>query len=82
MPDILYKNLNVHYSDTGSGKVLVFLHGFLENSRMWDKVYQTLNKNLREIGLIHCPNSLCRVLVTAGIKKNFGRDWNEFRPPA
>ncbi|WKK66410.1 alpha/beta fold hydrolase [Lutimonas zeaxanthinifaciens] len=49
MPDILYKNLNVHYSDTGSGKVLVFLHGFLENSRMWDKVSQTLNQNFRVV---------------------------------
>jgi len=49
MPDILYKNLNVHYSDTGSGKTLVFLHGFLENSRMWDKVTIPLAKKYRVI---------------------------------
>ncbi|MCA0932546.1 alpha/beta fold hydrolase [Lutimonas saemankumensis] len=49
MPDILYKNLNVHYSDTGHGKALVFLHGFLENAAMWEKVTLPLKQNFRII---------------------------------
>lgn len=63
MPDILYKNLNVHYSDTGSGKTLVFLHGFLENSDMWNKVSIPLKKNFR---------ILCIDLLGHGKTENLG----------
>jgi len=33
---LLYKNTKISYSDTGKGTAVVLLHGFLENSTMWD----------------------------------------------
>lgn len=33
---ITYKNTKIAYSNTGSGSPIVLLHGFLENSTMWD----------------------------------------------
>lgn len=36
MKHILYKNTKISYSNIGKGKVIVLLHGFLENSTMWD----------------------------------------------
>ena len=36
MKTILYKNTKISYSDTGKGTAVVLLHGFLENSTMWD----------------------------------------------
>jgi pimeloyl-ACP methyl ester carboxylesterase len=33
---LLYKNIKIAYSDTGKGTAVVLLHGFLENSTMWD----------------------------------------------
>ena len=30
-----HKGINIFYTDAGKGEVLVFLHGFLENSTMW-----------------------------------------------
>lgn len=36
MKQILFKNTNISYSDTGKGSVIVLLHGFLENKGMWD----------------------------------------------
>lgn len=35
MKSILYKNAHVAFTDRGRGKVVVLLHGFLENSKMW-----------------------------------------------
>ena len=36
MKQILFKNTNISYSDTGKGTAIVLLHGFLENKDMWD----------------------------------------------
>nr|WP_309755953.1 alpha/beta hydrolase [Flavobacterium sp.] len=36
MKQILFKNTNMSYSDTGKGTAIVLLHGFLENKVMWD----------------------------------------------
>ncbi|MES2812853.1 MAG: alpha/beta hydrolase [Bacteroidota bacterium] len=36
MNHFLYKNTKLSYSDTGTGTAVVLLHGFLENSTMWD----------------------------------------------
>ncbi len=36
MKQILFKNTNISYSDTGKGTAIVLLHGFLENKTMWD----------------------------------------------
>jgi pimeloyl-ACP methyl ester carboxylesterase len=49
MPSFLYKNLNVHYSDQGTGNCIVLLHGFLEDLSMWDGVVEALKKTHRVI---------------------------------
>jgi pimeloyl-ACP methyl ester carboxylesterase len=36
LKQILFKNTNISYSDTGKGTAIVLLHGFLENKCMWD----------------------------------------------
>lgn len=36
MKHLLYKNIKIAYSDNGKGTAVVLLHGFLENSTMWD----------------------------------------------
>lgn len=35
MKTLLYKNTKISYSDSGTGNAIVFLHGFLENKKMW-----------------------------------------------
>jgi len=42
----------LHYSDTGKGKVLVFLHGFCEDLRIWQEFTQSLESSYRII----CPD--------------------------
>ncbi len=32
---LIYKNIQVNYYDSGKGNALIFLHGFLENAKMW-----------------------------------------------
>ncbi|WP_203256150.1 alpha/beta fold hydrolase [Hyunsoonleella ulvae] len=44
-----YKETPIFYSDTGQGEALVFLHGFLENSSIWDPYVTTLSKNNRVV---------------------------------
>ena len=36
MENIVYKNINIHFSDSGKGSIIVLLHGYLENLSMWD----------------------------------------------
>ena len=36
LKNILFKNIQISYSDTGKGTAVVLLHGFLENKGMWD----------------------------------------------
>lgn len=38
-----YKNIKIHYTDSGKGKTVVFLHGFLENSKMWNSLVPEIN---------------------------------------
>jgi len=45
----IYKNTKIAYSDTGKGTAVVFLHGFLENSSMWDAFIPELSKKYRII---------------------------------
>lgn len=33
---ILYKNINIAYTEKGKGQALIFLHGFLEDNTMWE----------------------------------------------
>ena len=44
-----YKKANISYSDQGKGTVVVLVHGFLENSTMWDKISPELIKKNRII---------------------------------
>lgn len=45
----LFKNAKIAYTDTGKGTALVFLHGFLENSGMWDFYTAEFSKKYRVI---------------------------------
>lgn len=44
-----YKNINIHYTDTGKGTAVVLLHGFLENRTMWDAHVPEFGKKYRVI---------------------------------
>ncbi|MFH4963568.1 alpha/beta hydrolase [Gaetbulibacter sp. M235] len=44
-----YKGINIFYTDNGKGNTIVLLHGFLENSTMWDEFIPELSKNNRVI---------------------------------
>lgn len=45
MKTTLYKNINIAYSSIGKGTSLVLLHGFLENSTMWNFYIDDFSKN-------------------------------------
>ncbi|MFI0490450.1 alpha/beta fold hydrolase [Flavobacterium sp.] len=49
MKQIFYKNTKISYSDTGKGGAIVFLHGFLENKKMWQDLAPELSKKYRVI---------------------------------
>lgn len=58
-----YKGGKIRYSDSGNGRTVVFLHGFLESMEMW-KYYEThLPKHIRKI---------CIDLPGHGKSDNFG----------
>ncbi len=42
-----YKGAQIHYSDSGKGSAVVLLHGFLENSQMWNFLMDTLSEKYR-----------------------------------
>ena len=44
---LTYKNAAVHYRIMGEGKVVVLLHGFGEDSSIWDKMATVLSKKFR-----------------------------------
>ena len=47
--NIVYKNTKVHFTSTGKGSAIVLLHGFLENSTMWNNIVEVLSKKNRII---------------------------------
>ncbi len=47
--NLLHKNTNIHFTSIGKGNTVVLLHGFLENSSMWQEVAQELSKKNRII---------------------------------
>ncbi len=47
----LFKNSTINYTDSGLGKVVVLLHGFLENQKMWSALSPELAKKSRVIML-------------------------------
>lgn len=44
MPFVPYKYGKIHYTEKGSGRAVVLLHGFLENTHMWDDTIEQLPK--------------------------------------
>jgi pimeloyl-ACP methyl ester carboxylesterase len=46
---ILHKNTKVYFTSTGKGTAVVLLHGFLENSTMWNDISKHLSKKYRVI---------------------------------
>ena len=46
---IHYKNTKISFSSVGKGTSVVLLHGFLENSSMWDSISDELAKRYRVI---------------------------------
>ena len=45
MPILIYNNHKINYYKRGKGKALVFLHGFGEDSSIWDEFTQVFSKN-------------------------------------
>jgi len=46
---IPYKNIQIAFTAQGKGEAIVLLHGFLENSTMWENVIPALEKNYQVI---------------------------------
>ena len=46
-----FKGANIHYTDEGNGKTLVFLHGFLCNHRIWKSFIKDLKSKYRVINI-------------------------------
>lgn len=46
-----FKNTPIYYNDIGKGNTVVLLHGFLENSSMWNKMTLLLQKRYRVIAV-------------------------------
>lgn len=44
-----YKGIPIYYTETGKGSAVVLLHGFLENSTMWDVFIPELSKKNKVI---------------------------------
>jgi len=49
MPTCNFKKIKVNYTDTGRGRVIVLLHGFLGSSKIWNAFVKTLSKRYRII---------------------------------
>lgn len=47
--NFLYKNTNIHFTSIGKGNAVVLIHGFLENSAMWQEVAKELSKRNRVV---------------------------------
>lgn len=58
---IIFKNAKISFSDVGKGTAVVLIHGFLENSTMWDAITPHLIKRNRiiTIDLLGHGNSDC-----------------------
>ncbi|HEY9169963.1 MAG TPA: alpha/beta hydrolase [Lutibacter sp.] len=47
--NLLYKNTKVYFTSIGKGSAVVLIHGFLENSSMWNDITKVLSKRNRVI---------------------------------
>jgi pimeloyl-ACP methyl ester carboxylesterase len=48
---ILFKNGKVNFSDTGKGRTVVLLHGFLGSHKIWENTILNLSKSYRVIAI-------------------------------
>lgn len=46
-----FENTAIHYKNNGNGKAVVFLHGFLESSDMWEEYASELAKTFQVISI-------------------------------
>jgi pimeloyl-ACP methyl ester carboxylesterase len=46
-----HKGIPIFYTDRGSGQTIVLLHGFLENSNMWNQLIPEITKNHRAVAI-------------------------------
>lgn len=46
-----FKKIKVHYTDTGKGRVIVLLHGFLGSHEIWSEFIKKLSKKFRVIAI-------------------------------
>lgn len=46
---LAYRGIDIFYTDQGKGQAVVLLHGFLENSTMWERIRDALIKKNRVI---------------------------------
>jgi pimeloyl-ACP methyl ester carboxylesterase len=46
---VLFRDIPISYSDNGSGRALVLLHGFPESKEIWNDTVKLLQKNIRVI---------------------------------
>ncbi|MBD81402.1 MAG: alpha/beta hydrolase [Crocinitomicaceae bacterium] len=46
-----YKRAKIYYSETGKGRTVILLHGFLESSNMWKTYISTLRKKYRVVSI-------------------------------
>ena len=51
LKSFLFKNTTINYADFGQGKVIVLLHGFLENISMWHFCMTEFSQNNRVIAI-------------------------------
>ena len=51
MPYAEFKKSKIHYIDTGKGRVLVLLHGFLGSHEVWSVFIKKLSKKFRVIAI-------------------------------
>ena len=49
MSFLAYKNIKIHFSVEGKGRAIVLLHGFLEDSGMWNEISKELSKKFRVV---------------------------------
>lgn len=48
---VSYKNTQIHFTESGTGAAVVLLHGFLENTTMWNSTVELLSKRYRVIAI-------------------------------
>ena len=46
-----FKNIKISYTDSGKGPVVVLLHGFLENKRMWKEIVPEVSNTNRVLAI-------------------------------